>query len=512
MEYWKFYDSLLSNRLITTIWKEVLNLLDEQIDDSQEKNNYLILLTILFSLVDDGNICMSLDRNKLLDKWNAKLQGTKILLEDLGKLNADDYNYALDKSRAVIDSSLSNLNKANLPSVIGHNRFFEIEDGWIYLRKTNVARKSLLKSIDRLFKGTFTNPEFDYLTIVDGFKLKDGQANVVKQGLTKNLVITGGPGTGKTTSILFLLLGLLQSKDYDRVYLLAPSGKAASRMKDSIKGGLSYLKDTYVLAHEEIVDRIANLTRSTIHSALGVDSTTGAFQHNETFQLATNSIYIIDEASMIDVCLFASLLSAIPDDARVFIMGDKCQLPSVEAGAVFGELIAKQSLLNGGNVCELGEAVRFEKGSPLYELAEAINNEDIELPTLSWRNEILEIQENKDKIKNPVYYFSNPIPDSDLSEKEIIQKAVINFGKTYFQDLQEKCTNVDPARPELFKDLFENDTNYIHAVILTESNHEYSMQSKEFNKYPKYFGANSFLFGLYHNVCKPETIFLWPTF
>ena len=173
-----------------------------------------------------------------------------------------------------------------LPSLFGKNKFFDIDEGRVYLKKFSIARKMMLESIDRLFKTEFTNPTFDYRESISSnlprkFELKEGQEKVVLDGLKRNLVITGCPGTGKTTSILFLLLGLLINKQYDEVYLLAPSGKAASRMKDSIKGGLNLLSEEFKNKYSGIIDRIANLKRSTIHSALSIDTKTNAFSYNE---------------------------------------------------------------------------------------------------------------------------------------------------------------------------------------------------------------------------------------
>lgn len=132
-------------------------------------------------------------------------------------------------------------------------------------------------------------------------------------------------------------------------------------MKDSIKGGLDHLSDEFKNKYKTIVDRITNLNRYTIHSALGIDNKSNAFKDNSSNQFEQNSIFIIDETSMIDACLFASLLSSIPDNSRVFIMGDKNQLPSVEAGAVFGDLIHKKSLIGKGNVIELGKQLDLRK-------------------------------------------------------------------------------------------------------------------------------------------------------
>lgn len=468
MEYLKFYEALKANRLITPIWKDVILLLQDELEDSPDKDDLLILILILFALADDGNICMSLNEETLLSKWNQKMEGMKILLGELGSLEEEAYDFAFGKSHEAIARSLKKIEGPSFKGMVGEKRFFEIEDHWLYIRKNAMARKSLISSLDRLFSKTFPGPDFDYKTVVRSFTLTDGQENVVKSGIHKNLVITGGPGTGKTTSILFLLLGLLLSGSYSQIYLLAPSGKAASRMKDSIKGGLSKLSDSFISKHKDLVDRIAELHRSTIHSALSIDDKTGAFRFNERNRLPEKSIFVIDEASMIDAGLFASLLSAIPDDARVFIMGDKNQLPSVDAGAVFGELMVKKSLLEGGNICELGEAVRFKVGSPIYELANAVNNDAIALPTLPWRNEFLSIQPNVENVVNPVYYYSNPIPGKDVSEKEIIQHAVKAFGEAYFADLQEKATDLDPDNPAELAPFFAESVK--RAEILTAEN------------------------------------------
>ena len=477
MEYITFFEDLLANDLITPIWKEILSILSKEIENNpaseEKKNDYLILISILFALNKDGNICMSLDKEKLLEKWNKKLDGQEVLLKGMNRFKSEEFVTAKEKSNEVINRSLDDISVDNLPELIcseeNPHKYFEIDNDWLYLRKHNVARKSLLKSIDRLFNKTFAGGSFDYKQHVkSSFKLTDGQENVVTTGLEKNLVITGGPGTGKTTSILFLLLGLLVSGQYKEVYLLAPSGKAASRMKDSIKGGLEVLTDEFREDNKEIVDRVENLRRFTIHSALYIDKDTGAFSFNENQQLSDKSIYIIDVASMIDVCLFASLLSAIPDDARVFIMGDKNQLPSVEAGAVFGELIVKPSLLQNGNVCELGEAVRFKEGTAIYNLANAINKDDIQLPQIEWKDEILKVEENTENIANPVYFYANPLSDTNIKQKDIVKNAALNFGEKYFKGLQDEFSNLDPNHPEEFKDKFKNSSK--RAVILCAEN------------------------------------------
>ncbi len=473
MEYLKYFDALIENRLITPIWRNIIILIEKELKDSNDKDDYLIIFIILFALIDDGNLCISLDENRLLEKWNNKLNGTYILLSENNSLNIDLFNYVKDKSYNVIHNSLGKINNVTLNEVVGSDKFFEIDDNWLYIKKNNTARKIIIESLDRLFSSSFINSKFDYKSVVSKklpkpFLLTNGQENVVLNGLNKNLVITGGPGTGKTTSILFLLIGLMINNTYDEIYLLAPSGKAASRMKDSIKGGLSVLSDDFINNNKAIADRIANLNRYTIHSFLGIDQNTNAFKHNSKNKFKENSIFIIDEASMIDACLFASLLSSIPDKSRVFIMGDKNQLPSVDAGAVFGDLIIKKSLKENGNISELGEAVRFKIGSPIYKLANEVNNENEVLSELPWKNEFLTIQKNENNISNPVYYYLNPLSDKNISQKEIVLTAVKNFAIEYYKDLQDLCTNFEYKDKSELKNLFTDCVK--RAEILTAEN------------------------------------------
>ena len=453
MKYEEFYEALSANKLIAPIWKEVLPIISNELDDNQYKENFMVLFTIMFSLLDDGNVCMSLKEDVLKKRWFTKLEGKKILLDGEEELDKEQYDKAYQMSKEVIEASLKDMTVQNLIKVVAPHKFFEIEDDWIYIRKDNVARKSLLNSIDRLFsKNLQSSNTFDYRKVMNTDKeykgkklsLKPAQQEVVNKGLTKNLIITGGPGTGKTTSIFYLLVGLMLNHKYNKVYLLAPSGKAASQMKTSISGEQKNIREDFYDKNKDLVDNILNLDRSTIHKALGVDLNTGAFKHNENYKFEENSIFIIDEASMIDICLFASLLKAIPDDGRVFIMGDKDQLPSVDSGSVFADLLNKQSLIDNGNIVRLTETIRFEEGSPVYNLAQEVNADDgKDITTIkesSWMKDELTIQEHDSSVVNPVYAFLNPSDEKE--QKKAIKAAITAFGEKYYANLQEQCINL----------------------------------------------------------------------
>jgi exodeoxyribonuclease V alpha subunit len=151
---------------------------------------------------------------------------------------------------------------------------------------------------------------------------------------SKLAVISGGPGTGKTT-IVAKLLALLQLQTPDlplRVLLLAPTGKAAARLHEAIGSNLERL-DLSLEATTALASK-----PSTIHRALGYRRITpNRFRHDAQNPLAAD-IVLVDEASMIDLTLMTKLVEAVRRDARLILLGDKDQLASVEAGAIFGDI------------------------------------------------------------------------------------------------------------------------------------------------------------------------------
>ncbi len=145
-------------------------------------------------------------------------------------------------------------------------------------------------------------------------------------------VISGGPGTGKTTTVTKLLAVLLSHNPALTIALAAPTGKAAQRMNESITDGLNKLPIPAAIA-----DKISALSASTIHRLLGVRHLSPHFRHNAEEPLECD-LLVVDEASMIDLPLLAKLLSALKAEAQIILLGDQFQLASVEAGAVLGDL------------------------------------------------------------------------------------------------------------------------------------------------------------------------------
>ena len=146
-------------------------------------------------------------------------------------------------------------------------------------------------------------------------------------------VISGGPGTGKTTTVTKLLALLLKAQPDLLVKMVAPTGKAAARLTESITNALAELDIA-----PELKAKIPT-EASTIHRLLGVQANSNHFRHNQDKQLYLD-LLLVDEASMVDLSLMAKLLMALPAHARLILLGDKDQLASVEAGAVLGDICA----------------------------------------------------------------------------------------------------------------------------------------------------------------------------
>jgi exodeoxyribonuclease V alpha subunit len=149
----------------------------------------------------------------------------------------------------------------------------------------------------------------------------------------KFCVISGGPGTGKSTVVsrILALLALLGCGSAFRTALAAPTGKAAQRLQEAVRAGAEDLP------LPSSVRETLPSEASTIHRLLGPVAGSPFFHHNAANPLAVDGV-IVDEASMVDLPLMSKLVQALPSHARLILLGDQDQLASVEAGAVLGDL------------------------------------------------------------------------------------------------------------------------------------------------------------------------------
>ena len=170
----------------------------------------------------------------------------------------------------------------------------------------------------------------------------DPQAQAVHLALDHTLLlVTGGPGTGKTTTIARKLVALIaQARDAGatppRIALAAPTGRAAERMAESVRNAVQALP---ALGVDPALAARSPTTGTTLHRLLGTIPDSPAFRHHADNPLPLD-VVVVDEASMIDLPMMAKLVDAVPDGARLVLLGDPDQLPSVEAGDVLAGILA----------------------------------------------------------------------------------------------------------------------------------------------------------------------------
>lgn len=169
-------------------------------------------------------------------------------------------------------------------------------------------------------------------------QLNRDQRLAVAVGLLRNFtIISGGPGTGKTSIVFTLLRCLVRSGvPVERIALAAPTGRAAQRLTDSLRSGLANLQERLPEASPD--RQLDQLSAATLHHLLGYQPSRGTFRHHRENPLPAD-VVIVDEVSMVGLFLMAQLLQATAPQTRLILLGDKDQLPSVEAGAVLAHLV-----------------------------------------------------------------------------------------------------------------------------------------------------------------------------
>lgn len=269
------------------------------------------------------------------------------------------------------------------------NKPLVVYDSRLYLSRYFTYEQKLGRVFKELAGVEFESPDLDDLLELC-FEHRQGETDWQKEAarvaLSRGLcIVSGGPGTGKTTTII-RIVGLLL-KRYGtsfKIALAAPTGKAAMRLTESIGAQIADLP----LA-KEIREALPREV-TTLHRLLGVRRFSAKFKHDVSNPMIWDAV-IIDEASMVDLALMSKLAESLKPGARLVLVGDKDQLASVESGSVLADCIS--ALQN--NVVELQHTFRFDRS--LAQFATAVNRgeaetiaellEDSRIRELGWAND-----------------------------------------------------------------------------------------------------------------------------
>lgn len=328
--------------------------------------------------------------------------GLTYILSEASNKNGHTYvehDKLIQMGRKLLDiSDWTILEEALKHQIEIEKEMIELEDKLIFPARAYNAEKGISKHLSRLSGRSTSDASSRFEKLADtekklNIKLAETQKLAVQTALrSKLMILTGGPGTGKST-IINTIINLLDGK---RILLSAPTGRAAKRMSE--------------ITHREA---------KTIHRLLEFSPQNGGFQKNEDSPLFADMI-IVDESSMIDIYLMNSLLKAIPDNCSVLFVGDVDQLPSVGTGNVLKDMIASNYI----KTITLTEIFRQKGGSKIITNAHLVNRG------------MMPVLKNKDG--EDFYYFNGDEPEKISAGilklvKDIIPKK---FGMDPIKDIQ----------------------------------------------------------------------------
>ncbi|MGK0290340.1 MAG: exodeoxyribonuclease V alpha subunit [bacterium] len=320
-----------------------------------KKRQPIFYLSVILSHYSNlGNVCFDLN---LIH--NRKV----VFLQENSSENIEYYFDSPEKISSYLNS---------LDTIGGENDFkpiiYDQEEHRLYLHRYWKYEKGLLdwlesvQSIDKKIDEEKLKTGLTRFFNQESKEQQDAAENAVKQQFS---IVSGGPGTGKTTTVVKILALLLEQDDQLEIALAAPTGKAAARLDESIQNAKNKLD-----CDSSIIEKIPQQSK-TLHRLLGARMNSSKVYYNKEHQLSYDVI-VIDEASMIPLALMAKLIFAIPSTTQLILLGDKEQLASVEAGSVLGDLC---KFKDAPFLSLLEKSHRFSAQSGLGELSRLVNQQ-----------------------------------------------------------------------------------------------------------------------------------------
>lgn len=457
----------------------------------QQQKDLAVLLAALMSYqVGLGHTALRLNSLELsnLFELSAKPQCHHILkaiLQKIGKISPLEWQEVLKDHIAF----------SYLPEKIAPMLF---QNGLLYFYRYWQAEYNIAVYLQQAvkFSEKFTNAELNKKIIEQLFERQsnpqqeiDWQKVAVATALEKQFsLISGGPGTGKTTTVVKLLLGLqLKQRElhqpFLQIALAAPTGKAAARMKESIEGKLAEEKQL----SPELIKAIPT-EAITIHRLLGARPLTDETKYNVKNPLHYDLV-VLDEASMIDVSMMEKIVQALKPTACLIMLGDKDQLASVEVGSIMGELgsflaygysqshcdyLKKvtgyeievgNALAIGDSLAHLKHSYRFGEKMWIGELANAVNDQKI---NYSW--EIFAKYQDSGKLENRLYPETKDMADKsnwlEKSVQMVVDKAV-ELYRAYLTAVQQREENPQAMSVKSIFDKFQK-VRFLSALRVSE--------------------------------------------
>ena len=340
----------------------------EQNLSKDEKQTLAAASALLSEWVSSGSICITKDDIKTFIKTNRET------FSETAFPDWEEIKKVMTKSSCCTNDP----ENEQKPIVFAGDRIYFYKY-WLY--EDSLAAKVLKISKN---KGRYADHAAEIKVVLEKLFDEDakkyGNKNIEQQKAAETViknrfsVITGGPGTGKTTTVAKILAGILSVCPETRVILAAPTGKAAARMTEALIAATGKMEKSGQTVDTETLGKIKSIEGQTVHRVLGWKF--GEPEKNGRNPI-TADLIIIDEASMVDIAMFSNLIDALSEETSLILLGDKDQLASVDVGNVLADICASRELLPEGTVSELKTSHRFEKHPAIGRLAEAVNGHKI---------------------------------------------------------------------------------------------------------------------------------------
>ena len=412
---------------------KITNIYLSNIDELISRNLYDLYfnLDISFNTIDKIALMNKYSKTDKLRLKSLIIYTFKLVTESIGHifLYLDElYKYVIKINKEDIDTKLF----LSIMSILIDEKLIIKEDKRYYLTNDYLDEVYIAKEVvNRLKYKKITEKDIKIVEEIEeklNISYNIYQKDAILKSLKNNfLVITGGPGTGKTTVIYGIYRALKKENPKSKIKLLAPTGRASKRLSE--------------LTLEEA---------STIHRFLEWNKDSNTFSLNENNK-SDASIVIVDEFSMVNNSLFASLLKALRDNTKIILVGDKDQLPSVGSGNLLADIISSID-----NVVYLKELYRQAKESSIVKLAYLVNeNKDYDFTS----DEELSIIEDLDILDSLKEIAIKHINDDYKEFQVLVPLYKGSYG----------INNINKVLQEVFnkKDILKNEKT-INDVIYRE--------------------------------------------